>query len=101
MGRRGGMGSKSGMVTIWRGLLGVLLVMGPSLAGQPPAGQSEFVPVKELPASEQMPAAPLLIAAYAVFLALMVFYVWTVWRRLGKVDADLRALEQRIAKSSR
>jgi hypothetical protein len=68
------------------------------LLTQPPAGQSEFVPVKELPPTEQMPAAPLLITAYAVFLVLMVFYVWTVWRRLNKVDADLHALEQRIVK---
>ena len=60
--------------------------------------QTEFVPIKELPPSEQMPAAPLLITAYAVFLVLMVFYVWTVWRRLNKVDADLHALEQRMAK---
>ena len=68
------------------------------LLTQPPAGQSEFVPIKELPPSEQMPAAPLLITAYAVFLVLVVFYVWTVWRRLNKVDADLHALEQRMAK---
>ena len=29
---------------------------------QAPAGQSEFVPVSELPQAEQLPAAPLLIA---------------------------------------
>ena len=79
-------------------LFNVLLVIGPSLAAQPPAGQTEFVPIKELPPTEQMAAAPLLITAYAVFLVLMVFYVWTVWRRLGKVDADIHALEQRMAK---
>jgi hypothetical protein len=67
------------------------------MLAQPP-GQDQFLPVKELPQSEQMPAAPLLITAYAVFLVLMVFYVWTVWRRLSKVDADMRALEQRMTK---
>ncbi len=66
-----------------------------------PPGQSEFVPLNELPPTEQMPAAPLLIAAYAVFLVLMIFYVWTVWRRLNKVEADMRALEQRTAKGGR
>ena len=66
------------------------------LLTQPP-GQDQFVPVKELPPSEQMPAAPLLITAYAVFLILVVFYVWTIWRRLNRVDADMRALEQRMA----
>jgi hypothetical protein len=71
------------------------------LLAQAPAGQSEFVPVNGLPDSEKLPAAPFLVAAYAVFLVLMVFYVWTVWRRLNKVEADMRALEQRTAKGGR
>ena len=51
-------------------------------------------------AREQLPAAPLLIAAYAfVWLAAM-FYLWTIWRRLGKVEAEMRALEQRRSHSS-
>ena len=83
---------------IGRMVLSVLLIAGPALAAQPPAGQSEFVPLKELPPTEQMPAAPLLVTAYAVFLVLMMFYVWTVWRRLSKVDADIHALEQRLLK---
>jgi hypothetical protein len=77
-----------------------LLLAAPLLA-QPPAGQSEFVPINELPESEKLPAAPLLVAAYTVFLVLMVFYVWTVWRRLNKVEADMRALEQRSVKHTR
>lgn len=72
----------------------LLLTAAPLLAQAPP-GQSEFVPMNELPPTEQMPAAPLLVTAYAVFLVLMIFYVWTVWRRLNKVEADMRALEQR------
>jgi len=91
--RTGGIGRMA-----WGVLFSAILLIGPALAAQPPAGQSEFVPVKELPPSEQLPAAPLLIAAYAFFLVLMIVYVWTVWRRLGKVDADLHALEQRMAK---
>src|SRR5579872_6688780 len=86
-----------GLKAIAGGLAAVLLLVAPTFA-QPPSPQSEFVPIKELPPSEQLPAAPLLIAAYAVFLVLMVFYVWTVWRRLRKVDTDLHALAQRMAK---
>jgi len=81
----------------WMGRIGGMGWIAWSLAAQPP-GQTEFVPIKELPPSEQMPAAPLLITAYAVFLVLMVFYVWTVWRRLNRVDADIHALEQRMSK---
>jgi CcmD family protein len=65
-----------------------------ALALQPAAGQTEFIPVTG-PVTEHLPAAPLLIAAYAfVWVAVMV-YVWTIWRRLNRVEADLRALEQR------
>jgi hypothetical protein len=72
-----------------------------SLFLQPPAGQSEFVPISQLPESEKLPAAPLLVTAYAVFLVLMVFYVWTVWRRLNRVESEMRALEQRGMKHAR
>lgn len=64
----------------------------------PPEG---FVPVTGAPVTEQIPAAPLVIAAYGIFLVLMVFYVWTIWRRMGKVEADLRALEHRQERRER
>ena len=51
----------------------------------------------EIPASEQLPSAPLVIAAYAfVWLAFM-FYVWTMWRKLGKVEQELQTLSAQIA----
>ena len=78
-----------------------VMLLATSIAAQAPAGQSEFVPVNGLPESEKLPAAPLLVVAYAVFLVLMIFYVWTVWRRLNKVEADMHALEQRTAKGGR
>ena len=50
----------------------------------------------EIPASEQLPSAPLVIAAYAfVWLAFMV-YVWTMWRKLGKVEQELQTLSAQI-----
>jgi CcmD family protein len=64
--------------------------------GQP--GQSEFVPVTELPAAEQLPAAPLLIAAYIFVWAAMLGYIWSIWRRLGKVERDISELSQLVAK---
>ena len=66
-----------------------------ALAFQPPAGQGGFVPVDQLPPSDQLPSAPLLIGAYVfVWLALMV-YLWSIWRRIGKVEADMHALAQK------
>ncbi len=64
---------------------------------QAPAGQNEFVPVSSLPPTDRMPAAPLLIAAYAFVWLAVCFYLWTIWRRLGKVEADMQALERRTA----
>ncbi len=71
------------------------LLAATAWASQPPPAQGEFVPINQLPPGDQLPAAPLLIAAYAfVWIALMV-YLWSIWRRLEKVEADLHALEHR------
>ena len=72
-----------------------MLLVAPALAMQPPSGQSEFRPMSEVPPSEQLPAAPLLITAYVFFLLAVLFYVWTIWRRLNKVEADIHALDQK------
>ena len=69
-----------------------------ALAMQPPAGQTEFVPVDSLPPGDQLSAAPLLIGAYAfVWLAVM-FYLWTIWRRLNTVETEMRALAQKTSR---
>ena len=69
----------------------VLLSASAFAAVQPPPGQSEFVPVDAVPLSDQLPAAPLLVTAYAfVWLAVM------VWRRLNQVEDDMRALSQKL-----
>jgi CcmD family protein len=76
----------------------ILLLAVPLLAGQPPsAAQEGFVPIDQLPPGEQLPAAPLLIAAYAFVWVATVFYLWTIWQRLGKVEADMQALERRTS----
>ena len=67
----------------------------PAAQGQPPGGQSEFVPVNELPPADQLPAAPLLVTAYAFVWVAVLFYVWTIWRRLNKVEKDMQALARR------
>ncbi len=77
-------------------LTSFVLIAASAFAGQPPAGQSEFVPVDSVPVSDQLPAAPLLITAYAfVWIAVMV-YVWTIWRRMNRVEDEMRALAQKI-----
>jgi CcmD family protein len=64
-------------------------------AFQPGGGQDGFVPANSLPPADQLPAAPLLVAAYAfVWVALMI-YLWSIWRRLTRVEEDMRGLQQR------
>ena len=79
--------------------LGVLLFMNSLLFAQEP--QSEFKPVTEIPASEQMPAAPLVIAAYAFVWVAFLAYTWVMARKLGKVEQDLHALSAELAKKRR
>ena len=64
--------------------------------GQP--GQSEFVPMTEVPASEQLPAARLLIAAYAFVWVAVLAYVWTIWQRLGKVEREIGELSNQLSR---
>jgi CcmD family protein len=66
---------------------------------QPPQGQTEaaregYVPMKDLPAAEQLPAAPLVLGAYAVIWVGVLVYVWSVSRRLAAVDRELGTLRR-------
>ena len=76
-------------------LMSFVLLSAPAFGMQPPAGQSEFVPVDSLPAADQLPAAPLLVAAYAFVWLATIVYLWSIWRRLNKVETEMRALERR------
>jgi CcmD family protein len=68
----------------------------------PPTAQGEYVPAAPGASTEQLPAAPLLIAAYAFVWVAAMGYMWTIGRRLMKVEDDLRALERKAGgKASR
>ena len=68
--------------------LSMFLLMNVLLFAQEP--QSEFVPVTEIPASEQLPAAPLVIAAYAFVWLAFLAYAWLMWRTAGESRAGAR-----------
>lgn len=70
-----------------------------ALALQPPEPQNEFRPLSELPPSEQIPGGVFLVIAYAFIWVAAVIYLWSIWRRLGKVEAEMRSLEQRANRS--
>jgi hypothetical protein len=73
----------------------LIVAMTGGLLAQPPQPPEGFVPVSQLPPGQELPAAPFLVGAYVFFLLLMMFYLWTVWKRIGKVEEEMRALQQK------
>lgn len=59
----------------------------------PPEQQNEFVPIDELPPQDQLPAAPLLVAAYSCVVLALFAYVVSIARRIGGVQRELARLE--------
>jgi CcmD family protein len=57
-----------------------------------PPGQEEFVPLSEIPPEEQIPAFTLLASAYGFVWLALVAYVWSVSRRLHRVESEIAAL---------
>ena len=66
--------------------------------GQGPGpAQGEFVPVSpDDLGQEQLPAAPLVFAAYAFVWFALVSYVFVLWRRLTHVERELAQLASRL-----
>jgi hypothetical protein len=70
-------------------------------AQQPTEQQGQFVPAESLPQREQMPAAPLLIGAYAFVMVVLFAYVISLSRRIGAVKTDIGRLESEMKRGSR
>jgi CcmD family protein len=65
-----------------------------------PGQQSEFVPVSELPPQDQLPAAPLLITAYAIVWVALFGYLFSLARRLGAVQREVERLESDLKRGT-
>jgi CcmD family protein len=76
----------------------VLAVSGPVVASaqnqSPGAARDEYVPIDQLPPEAELPAAPMVVAAYTFVWAAFLVYIFTLVKRLKKIEADLRHLEQ-------
>ena len=69
--------------------------------GPQPSQQEVFLPVDQLPPAEQVPAARLLIAAYAIVLIVLFLYVVSVARRLTVVQREVERLEADVKRAGR
>jgi CcmD family protein len=95
------------MTSTLRHVLGTLvvamLVAGGSLvvAAQQPAMDPDdpFVPISELPPQDQLPAAPLLVTAYAFVLLALFAYLFSVARRLQQVQREVERLETDVKRT--
>jgi CcmD family protein len=77
---------------------------GPVAAQQPPSGAAKegFVPIDQLNQQmEQLPAAPLVMAAYAVAWLGIFGYVWSIWQRLVKVEREIADVSRRVGSRGR
>ncbi len=88
------------------GLLPVVLTLAlcaPVLIGaangqpeQPPAGYERVTG-----SQETLPAAPFLVAAYAIIWVVLIVYLWSLWRRLQAVRRELAELKRRLTEKMR
>lgn len=61
---------------------------------------SGFEPATNL-GKESLPAGPLLYTAYAIVWLVLIAYVFMLWRRLDRVEKELREVSTRIGSGKR
>ena len=71
------------------------LVAAPVMAIAQPQPPKDFVAVDESLPGEQIPALPLIAGAYGFVWVVLLGYVWSIGRRLRKVEGELAELESR------
>jgi len=64
------------------------------LAQGQPKQQEVFTPIDQLPPQEQLPAAPLLVGAYAFVLLMLFGYLFIVSRRLTVIQQEVDRLDR-------
>ncbi len=92
---------------IWRAVRGVLattwvtgVLLATSVAAQGESGFHVATPEELAQGQERLPATPLVFAAYAVVWVVLLVYVWSLWRRLGKVERELRDVTAKLESRS-
>jgi len=80
-------------------LIALAAAASPARAQQPPGTIDGFVPVEDLGTQEKIPAAPLVMGAYAIAWIAVFGYMWSIWQRLNRVERELAEVSRRVPSS--
>jgi CcmD family protein len=83
----------------WPIVVLVLIVAGTALASA--QGKDDFVEINPAAMDERLPAVPFIFAAYGIAWAAVLIYVWGVWRRIARVERELREVGAALARDRR
>jgi CcmD family protein len=86
---------RSGLLAAFLLVPALVAAQTPAPTPQPAAAQDGFVPVSQLPPTEELPPAPLVLGAYGFIWVAVLVYVWSLARRLNAVQKDFDALSKR------
>jgi len=75
--------------------------LSPLAAQTQPRQQEEFTPIDQLPPQEQLPAAPLLVGAYAFVLLMLFGYLVMVSRRLSAIQTEVSRLDADLKRTAK
>jgi len=86
------------MIALFRRLTWTaLLVLLSSLVLSAQEPTTQFVPLADAGKQAELAPAPLLYGAYAFVWAALVIYLFIIWRRVGRVERELRDVSARLA----
>lgn len=93
------------MTTMWTwirvAMMAVMLAGAPAFSFAQTPAQEGFVPVDQLPGQEELPAAPLVAAAYGVAWAAVLIYLFSIWKRLAAVEREMADVARRVSAGNR
>lgn len=85
-------------------VIALLLSAAPPLTSgagaQPPEPQDEFVPIDQLPPTEEFPAARLVIAAYVFVPVVLFLYLMSLARKMAVVQREIDRLDAELKRST-
>jgi CcmD family protein len=77
-------------------LAAILMLAASAMAQQPPAQLDGFTPMSKLAPREELPATPLVFYAYAFVWLAVLAYVFSIWRRMSRVEQELAEVQRRL-----